>query len=537
MACAKPKCEKPLGSPYLACRCGQSFCSEACFVAVWHSKHSRQCPNAEDIKKEMMEKAGGPQGMLKNGAKLLMAVAVTKLFAADVSADLKEVSKAGGEEEPDIQHGSLDPSLEKSLRSECAELREAHAAAEEMKSRLQVRVEELDREFTDSSERLQLALREVSRLEKQLQSMEGAARDQGNTQQLQAEVAKLRVENTDMWRDVAGLRAENNDLKDDLGELKKSLRQAEEAHRQAVNRADVAEEELKANGQGEQAQRLGHQLEEKELACTELQSELSKAQHDHEETKGFCAAIQHAEQLAREELASATEDKNRVHEESQRFLNEAQVAVSARDELQGELRSTVQELQSIQEEKGRMVQAACALRSERDDLVTQMNSAAERLEQTEAELSRVAREACSSEELCERLDGERCKLMANLEAAEDASQKQEVENEQLHSELYSCKETQQKLDAELKKAVEGRARCEEDVLRLQTDLKQAEEERQTSKQKMEQLLEELRVAERRHERQEEECKKLKEEWAAERSNTQDCQGIHSGRTRSKPITA
>lgn len=32
------------------------------------------------------------------------------------------------------------------------------------------------------------------------------------------------------------------------------------------------------------------------------------------------------------------------------------------------------------------------------------------------------------------------------------------------------------------------------------------------------------MAERRHERQEEECKKLKEEWAAERSNTQDCQG-------------
>ena len=59
--------------------------------------------------------------------------------------------------------------------------------------------EELDREFTDSSERLQLALREVSRLEKQLQSMEGAARDQGNTQQLQAEVAKLRVENTAAW--------------------------------------------------------------------------------------------------------------------------------------------------------------------------------------------------------------------------------------------------------------------------------------------------------------------------------------------------
>lgn len=103
------------------------------------SQHER-LPLPSSQHEEMMEKAGGPQGMLKNGAKLLMAVAVTKLFAADVSADLKEVSKAGGEEEPDIQHGSLDPSLEKSLRSECAELREAHAAAEEMKSRLQVRV-------------------------------------------------------------------------------------------------------------------------------------------------------------------------------------------------------------------------------------------------------------------------------------------------------------------------------------------------------------------------------------------------------------
>ncbi len=25
---------------------------EACFVAAWHSKHSRQCPNAEAIKKD-----------------------------------------------------------------------------------------------------------------------------------------------------------------------------------------------------------------------------------------------------------------------------------------------------------------------------------------------------------------------------------------------------------------------------------------------------------------------------------------------------
>ena len=55
----------------------------------------------------------------------------------------------------------------------------------------------------------------------------------------------------DMWRDIAGLRAENNDLKDDLGDAKKALRQAEETSRNALERAEVAEEKVKSSGQDE----------------------------------------------------------------------------------------------------------------------------------------------------------------------------------------------------------------------------------------------------------------------------------------------
>lgn len=52
----------------------------------------------------------------------------------------------------------------------------------------------MEHESADTSDRLQRALKDVARLEKQLQGVE-AAQSQGDAKQLQAEVAKLRVEN------------------------------------------------------------------------------------------------------------------------------------------------------------------------------------------------------------------------------------------------------------------------------------------------------------------------------------------------------
>ena len=55
----------------------------------------------------------------------------------------------------------------------------------------------MDRDSTDTSERLQRALREVSCLEKQLQEVAKSAGSAGDAQQLQAELATLRVEKTE----------------------------------------------------------------------------------------------------------------------------------------------------------------------------------------------------------------------------------------------------------------------------------------------------------------------------------------------------
>ena len=91
-----------------------------------------------------MEKAGGPEAMMKNGAKFLMMVAVTKIFSAVSAVDSKEgtnqeVSLPKQAEEKNDQN-ILDPCLEKKWFFECAELREANEEATEMSSQLQVRV-------------------------------------------------------------------------------------------------------------------------------------------------------------------------------------------------------------------------------------------------------------------------------------------------------------------------------------------------------------------------------------------------------------
>ena len=55
----------------------------------------------------------------------------------------------------------------------------------------------MDRDSSDTSERLQRALREVSQLEKQLQEVATVAGSAGDAQQLQAELATLRVAKTE----------------------------------------------------------------------------------------------------------------------------------------------------------------------------------------------------------------------------------------------------------------------------------------------------------------------------------------------------
>lgn len=169
---------------------------QACFVAAWHSKHARQCPNGETIKKdwgclalvlllfllawqcflfstffitflpfflafdiadvviagrqEMLEKAGGPQAMMKNGAKFLMAVAVSKVFEAET---LEAPKAPNAPEAPEAVEASVNATLllrvpveddtggnAGALLAECAELRRAREGVEELNSQLQAKV-------------------------------------------------------------------------------------------------------------------------------------------------------------------------------------------------------------------------------------------------------------------------------------------------------------------------------------------------------------------------------------------------------------
>ena len=82
--------------------------------------------------------------MLKNGAKFLMAVAVTKVFEAEGESPVDPVGPAPEVEKTDAATLLPRVPLEentKALLAECAELRRAREGAEELNSELQAQVE------------------------------------------------------------------------------------------------------------------------------------------------------------------------------------------------------------------------------------------------------------------------------------------------------------------------------------------------------------------------------------------------------------
>ena len=91
---------------------------------------------------EMLEKAGGAQAMMKNGAKFLMAVAVSKVFEAETPEAPKAATAPGAVE---AVNATLLPRVPVeddggALLAECAELRRAREGTEELNSQLQAKV-------------------------------------------------------------------------------------------------------------------------------------------------------------------------------------------------------------------------------------------------------------------------------------------------------------------------------------------------------------------------------------------------------------
>mmetsp|Transcript_59397 Transcript_59397/g.141674 ORF Transcript_59397/g.141674 Transcript_59397/m.141674 type:complete len:645 (+) Transcript_59397:47-1981(+) len=73
--CSNPKCSRreAVEEAALACRCGDSFCTEACWIQGWHAGHQSRCPCAAEIISEAAEHRSQ-----RRGAALLASLALTR---------------------------------------------------------------------------------------------------------------------------------------------------------------------------------------------------------------------------------------------------------------------------------------------------------------------------------------------------------------------------------------------------------------------------------------------------------------------------
>eukprot|EP00971_Amphidinium_carterae_P211793 4202706-Amphidinium_carterae.1 len=146
--CFKQKCGKALPTVYFRCRCGASFCSEACFVSLWHAEHQKGCPMAQEIDKEVLEKAGGPKGLLKKGTKLLSQTALTRVSASD-AAVAEEAAPAASSS--DVAEASAESQeAQQQLRAQLEA--EAQQAQQELREQLQAALQELESKASEHTE-------------------------------------------------------------------------------------------------------------------------------------------------------------------------------------------------------------------------------------------------------------------------------------------------------------------------------------------------------------------------------------------------
>lgn len=71
--CSNSKCPRGDAEVQLACRCGENFCTEACWIQFWHAGHQHSCPYAADIVSDASEHCSQ-----RRGAALLASMALTR---------------------------------------------------------------------------------------------------------------------------------------------------------------------------------------------------------------------------------------------------------------------------------------------------------------------------------------------------------------------------------------------------------------------------------------------------------------------------
>eukprot|EP00434_Breviolum_minutum_P012444 symbB.v1.2.010962.t1/scaffold727.1/size198231/7 len=313
-----------------------------------------------------------------------------------------------------------------------------------------------------------------------------------------------------MWRDVAGLRAENNDLKDDLGDAKKALRQSEDSTRRALERAEAMEEQVNSNGQDE-LKRLSDELKERETTQIQLEADVAKFQHHHEQSESLCASLRHAEELTRAEFQQTSEEflnekteKQRLQQEAQEFSQEAAVASSRATQLELDLASQLKELQVSQEDQRQ-------LREREGEITQKLHTSTERCTELSSKLQGL-------QEKEKQLEVDLRQAKMDLQVAESENTKHQEAHDRVYEELREV--TKERTTCQLE-VTSLEKRLQENRAEFLEESRKAEEQSVTWKHEIQQLSQDLRAAERQHQHQEERVQKVHAELVTERSCTEE----------------
>lgn len=237
--CCRSKCKKPMPNVPHTCRCGATYCSEACFVSAWHSDHIRSCPHADAIKAEASEGAG----VLKKSTARLCAAALSRKvsggrgpvqYSPRQAVSSKEENTHDERPDPGSSFDSTRAPSDSTARSMEADSRsdEAVLPAAEEDEQLRHEIEVLHKELADTRDAAQLVQHRANNLQTQVDQLaEASSAHQAETLMKDQEIQRLRD-------DVCALCGERERLQDQLAA-------AVQAQKEAALESQAAEEAQK----------------------------------------------------------------------------------------------------------------------------------------------------------------------------------------------------------------------------------------------------------------------------------------------------
>uniref|UniRef100_A0A7S1AUS9 Uncharacterized protein n=1 Tax=Noctiluca scintillans TaxID=2966 RepID=A0A7S1AUS9_NOCSC len=226
--CCRSKCKKPMPNVPHTCRCGATYCSEACFVSAWHSDHIRSCPHADAIKAEASEGVGV---LLKKSTARLCATALSRKasgghgpvqYSPRQAVSSKEENNHDERPNPGSSCDSTQAPSDSTARSMEADSRsdEAVLPAAEEDEQLLHEVEALRKELAETRDAAQLVQHRANNLQIQVDQLAGASSaHQAETLIKDQEIQRLRD-------DVCALCGERERLQDQLAAAVQAQKEA-----------------------------------------------------------------------------------------------------------------------------------------------------------------------------------------------------------------------------------------------------------------------------------------------------------------------